>query len=247
MKEMKAMLYRSHRGGVYYTPENTMAAFRDAIKAGFDQIETDPCCTKDGVVVLMHDRTINRTCRNADGSEIVGEIRPEEMTYEELMQYDAGICKGEAFRGEKIPRLDELIALAEGTGVHIALDKKIATSNMEPLFAVVEKYNTPVSFSCADTERIRTVQARFPDAHIDYDGETTEEKLREVCALVKPENLIVWMYLDKPNFAWLVDRMKVSPENCARTKKFARLGIANVNNAYDVREALSYDPYIVEV
>ena len=86
------MLYRSHRGGVYYTPENTMHAFAYALRAGYDFIETDPQLTRDGVVVLMHDNTINRTCRNADGSQIEKSVVVSEITYDELMQYDAGIA-----------------------------------------------------------------------------------------------------------------------------------------------------------
>ncbi len=64
------MLYRSHRGCLYYAPENTLPAFKIALELGFDYIETDPQLTEDGVVVLMHDDSINRTCRNADGSPI---------------------------------------------------------------------------------------------------------------------------------------------------------------------------------
>ena len=241
------MLYRSHRGGVYYTPENTVPAFRDALAQKFDCIETDPTFTKDGVIVLIHDPTLNRTCRNADGSELPEKIFVEDLTYEELMTYDAGIFKGEEFRGTRVPRLDELLALAEGTDTVIALDKKIGTDRIDELFDVVARYKTKVSFSCKDTERIRVVLDRFPDAIIDYDGNTTEEDLKAVCDLVPYEQLIVWLYLDKPNFAWLTDRYKASPENCERVKKYARLGVANTINAYDTLEAIKYDPYMVEV
>lgn len=241
------MLFRSHRGCLYYAPENTLPAFKMALDLNFDHIETDPQLTKDGVVVLMHDKAINRTCRNADGTEITEKIYPPEHTYEELRKYDAGIAKGEEFRGTKIPTLDELLELCEGKNVVVCVDKKIPTDNMTPLFDAVARHNVKVSFSCADIKRIKTVQARFPDALITYDGETTDEILDEVCALVKPENLIVWMYLDKPNFAWLVDRAKCSKENCERTKRHARLGIANVSNPYDLMEAFSYEPYMIEM
>lgn len=241
------MIYRSHRGGVYYTPENTMAAFKDAMKEQFEQIETDPCYTKDGVIILIHDKFINRTCRNADGSEIEECISHLDLTYDELMKYDAGIYNGEQFKGEKIPRLEELLALAEGTDTVIALDKKIPTDNMDPLFDLVEKYNTKVSFSCADIERIQVIQKRFPDALICYDGIATAEAIEEVLQYVKPENLEVWMYIDRPNFAFLDERRKVSKEKAAVVKKYAKLGIGNVCNPYDTREALSYEPDILEV
>lgn len=244
---LQKIQYRSHRGGVYYTPENTMPAFRDALQKGFAQIETDPNFTRDGVVVLLHDNTLNRTCRMPDGSPIRTPVRLRDITYEELMTYDAGIAKGEEFRGTKIPRLDELLAAAEGTDTVIALDKKIGEEHLDMLFSVVEKYTTKVSFSCKDIQRIRAIQARFPDARIDYDGNTTEEDLQEVLRWVHPDRLHVWLYMDKPNFAWLTDRVKASPAHCARVKKYARLGLANINNPYDMQEALLYEPDVIEV
>ena len=241
------MKYRSHRGGVYYTPENTMHGFLRAIEEGFACVETDPCLTKDGVIILLHDRTINRTLRNADGSEIKEQIPYTELTYEEILQYDAGIAMGEQFKGTKVPTLDELLSAYEGKGVQVALDKKIGLDKINALFDVVARHNVPCSFSCADVERIKTVLARFPDALIDYDGVNTEEALMEVASLVKPQNLTVWIYLDKPNFAWLTDRDKASKEVCERVKRYARLGLANVNNAYDVKEALEFCPDVLEV
>jgi glycerophosphoryl diester phosphodiesterase len=163
------------------------------------------------------------------------------------MQYDAGIAFGEEFKGTKIPTLDELLEAAEGRNVIIALDKKIKTDNMKPLFDTVARHNVRVTFSCADMKRIKTVLERFPDAYIDYDGEATDEKLEEVCSVVKPENLMVWMYLDKPNFIWLESTRKCSPEKCERTKRHARLGVANVCNPYDLKEAMEFEPDCVEM
>ena len=242
------MLYRSHRGGVYYTPENTMPAFLDALEKGFDYIETDPVYTKDGKIVLFHDyASIKRLLRHADGSEIKETIAIGDLTYDELMQFDAGIRMGEEWKGVKVPLLEELLKAAEGSNTIIALDKKIGDHEMEPLFDLVEKYNVKTCFSVKDIERIKVIQARFPDAMIDYDGQTTEEDLKRVTDIVKPENLLVWLYMDKPNFASLTDRYKASEENCERVKKYARLGLANINNPYDMAEALSYEPDVIEI
>ena len=241
------MLYRSHRGGVYDTPENTLPAFRYALQAGYDYIETDPQLTKDGVVVLMHDATINRTCRHNDGSVITEPVRVRDLTYEELLHYDAGILLGEQFRETRIPRLDELLQLAEERDVFIALDKKIRTDEIDVMLDVVMQYRTKVCFSTSDTTRIRKIQQRIPDAMFDYDVNLEDEALEEVCRLVKPENLLVWMYLDKPNFAWLVQKAKTSPENVARVKKYARIGIGNICTPTDVMEALSFEPDVIEL
>ena len=241
------MIFRSHRGGVYYTPENTMPAFRAALDSKFEQIETDPQYTKDGVIVLMHDSTINRTCRNKDGTVIEKPLRVCDMTYDDLLNYDAGIHKGIRFKGTRVPRLEELLELLNDTDVLLDLDKKITADEIDPLLDLVKRYNVNVEFSCADTARIQKILSVLPDARINYDGKNTEEDLRKIAALVPRERLSVWVYLDKPNFAWLTDRDKASPEVCARVRKYAALGIANVNCAEDVREAMLLGADIIEV
>lgn len=241
------MKFCSHRGGMFYTPENTMPAFLDALEKGFEIIETDPCYTKDGMIVLMHDKTINRTCVNPDGSPIEKPMVVEECTYEELLNYDAGLRKGEKFKGTKIPLLAELLAAAEGRDVIISLDKRIGTDEIEPLFDVVARYNTKVCFSTKDMERIEKVLSRFPDAFINYDGPATEEMLKVVTARVKPERLFVWMYMDRPNFSFLEPTRKASAERCALVKRYARLGIGNIINPSDVYEAIKFEPDVVEI
>ena len=241
------MLYRSHRGGVYYTPENTMPAFKYALKAGYDFIETDPQLTRDGVVVLIHDKTINRVCRNADGSRIAEPIKVSDVTYAELMQYDAGIALDEKFKGTRIPRLDELLTLVQGHDVALSLDKKIPTDKIDAMLDVVAKFDVKIHFSTCDTQRIRKIQERFPDACFDYDINLEDEALAEVCRLVKPENLLIWMYMDKPNFSWLVQKAKVSAENIARVKRYGRVGIGNVNNPIDMLEAEAFCPDVLEI
>lgn len=240
------MLHRSHRGGVYDTPENTMPAFLNALQLGYDMIETDPRITKDGVVVLMHDPTLNRTCRNPDGSRIENPLAVSDLTYEELLQYDAGIAHSEAFRGTRVPRLDELLKAAQSYNVSIALDKTVPTERLDEMLDVVLQYKTKVTFSTSNMERIQKIQARIPDAAFDFDVNLEDEMLQKVCRSVCPENLMVWMYLDKPNYTWLVQKAKVSPENYARVKAYARVGIANIHTPTDVREALGYCPDAIE-
>ena len=236
---MNRMHFRAHRGHGA-CPENTMPAFRLAFEDGFECIETDPQLTKDGVIVLMHDDTINRTCRNRDGSVITREVPVAGSTYEELLAFDAGIAFGEKFRGTPIPRLEDLLKLLDGSDVVLDLDKKIPTDNLDPLLERVSRYNVRVEFSCGDAARIRKILSWRPDALINYDGHTTDAILSGLCALVPHGQLTVWMYYDNPHFAWLTDRYKASPENCARVKKYARLGIANIRNTYEMRDAIRW-------
>lgn len=95
----------AHRGIRASYPENTIQAFKAAIDAGVDQIETDIRCSKDGVLVLIHDKTVDRTT-NSTGLV-------SEKTLSELSQLDAGSYKGDEFAGCKIPTLRELMELVK--------------------------------------------------------------------------------------------------------------------------------------
>ncbi len=91
----------AHRGAMATHPENTLAAFREAIRHGAHMIEFDVRLTRDNELVLMHDATVDRT---TDGEGAVAE-----MTFAEIRALDAGGWKGEAFRGEKVPALREAL------------------------------------------------------------------------------------------------------------------------------------------
>lgn len=91
----------AHRGWCEKYPENTMIAFQKAAELGVDQIEMDIRVTKDGELVVIHDETVDRTTNGT------GKVR--DYTLEELRKLDAGIKKGEAFAGAKIPTLIEFL------------------------------------------------------------------------------------------------------------------------------------------
>ncbi len=101
----KYMRVAAHRGFSEKYPENTMEAFRAALEAGVDEIETDVRTTADGELVLIHDETVDRT---TDGTGKVCE-----MTLAELKQLDAGVKKSAEFAGAKIPTLRELFELVK--------------------------------------------------------------------------------------------------------------------------------------
>lgn len=113
---MKDLEVIAHRGFSAVAPENTMVAFRQAAEAGADGIELDVHLTKDGEVVVIHDYTVKRT---TDGT---GWVR--ELTLEELRRLDAGSWFGEAFRGEKIPTLDEVLRWVADRDLSINIELK---------------------------------------------------------------------------------------------------------------------------
>ncbi|WP_313127417.1 glycerophosphodiester phosphodiesterase [Proteiniclasticum ruminis] len=107
----------AHRGNSSVYPENTMAAFRSALSVGAEGIETDVHLTKDGILVITHDEEISRV---SDGK---GQVK--DMTLEELQRYDFGSWKGDAYKGEKIPTLKELLDLLKDTDLMLNIEIKM--------------------------------------------------------------------------------------------------------------------------
>ncbi len=93
----------AYRGASNTHPENTRAAFREAIRLGAQMIEMDVCFTKDRQLILMHDVTVDRT---TNGSGTVSEL-----TLEEIKRLDAGGWKSGQFEGEKVPTLKEVLQI----------------------------------------------------------------------------------------------------------------------------------------
>jgi len=114
-----------HRGLVQAAPENTLAAFRAclSLRVGF---EFDVRRTKDGQLVVLHDPTVDRT---TDGKSALAEL-----TYDELRRLDAGAWFDSAFRGERVPRVDEffeLLAAHASAATLIAVDLKETGNGIE--------------------------------------------------------------------------------------------------------------------
>jgi glycerophosphoryl diester phosphodiesterase len=104
------MLRIAHRGASGYAPENTLAAFEKALGMGVDEIEFDVQLSKDGAVVVIHDKFINRT---TNGKGLVAN-----KSLIELNELDAG-------KGEKIPTLQEVLDLVnKKVSVNIELKGK---------------------------------------------------------------------------------------------------------------------------
>jgi glycerophosphoryl diester phosphodiesterase len=110
-----------HRGASALAPENTLAAFRRAIEDNADGIEFDVRLAKDGVAVVIHDATLERT----------GSVRSRvsQTTAAELQKIDVGSWFGSkessrSFAGEKVPTLQQLFDLYSGNNGLLYLEMK---------------------------------------------------------------------------------------------------------------------------
>jgi glycerophosphoryl diester phosphodiesterase len=105
----------AHRGGSAYRPENTLAAFRNAIALKAHWFELDCTLTKDGEVVVIHDDTLARTTGGVPGAV-------HDYTLAELKRYDVGSWFDPKYAAERFPSLGESLDLAAGKiGVYIEI------------------------------------------------------------------------------------------------------------------------------
>ena len=112
---MTRPLLLGHRGAKARAPENTRASLRQAIADGADGFEFDVRATGDGVCVLLHDATLDRTT-NGDGALA-------DVTYDAVGRLDAGSSFAPEFAGEPVPTLAEVLDEHLGA-VRIALEMK---------------------------------------------------------------------------------------------------------------------------
>jgi glycerophosphoryl diester phosphodiesterase len=118
----------AHRGASFEAPENTLAALRRAWELGAESSEIDVRVSADGVPVLMHDETTART------TGVDRAVR--DQTLAELRGLDAGAWKGDAYRGEPVPTLEEALATVPA-GRMLFVEIKTGAAEVEPIAAAI--------------------------------------------------------------------------------------------------------------
>ncbi len=96
----------AHRGDSGSAPENTLASFKKAVDKGVDGVEFDVHLTADGVPIVIHDETVNRTTKS--------EGRVAELSLKEATKMDAGSHYSSEFSHEKIPSLKDVLEIVSG-------------------------------------------------------------------------------------------------------------------------------------
>ena len=120
------VLVAAHRAAHIEDPENSIPAILKAIELGVDIVELDVKVSKDGVPVLMHDGTIDRTT--------TGSGKPSDYTYEELKQFRL-IHEGKT-TDQLIPTFDEALKLIKGK---IMVDIDLKTDQLDPIIEDIRK------------------------------------------------------------------------------------------------------------
>lgn len=121
----------AHRGDSKHAPENTLAAIKLAVENEADIVEIDVRQTKDGELILMHDENLKRT---TGVNKKVGEL-----TLSEIKEIDIGSYFSEAYAGERIPTLDEVLTYAVEEDIFLNIEIKTASTDGDIVKAVIDK------------------------------------------------------------------------------------------------------------
>jgi glycerophosphoryl diester phosphodiesterase len=201
----------AHRGGRALRPENTLQSFANALTMGVDTLELDMGVTKDGVIVVSHERGLNPDlARGPNGLYVPKGIPYVKLSLSEVKTYDVGqIRPGSDYAARfpdqlsmpaKIPTLAEVFALVRRSGdphVRLNIETKIDPNHPEEspdpqhfVSAVLnllsrEKFADRVLIESFDWRTLQLVQKQAPTIATVY---LTQQE--------QPEENI---YLDKPS------------------------------------------------
>lgn len=117
----------SKEGSDYFIPENSLTGIQMAALMGYEGIECDVKYTKDKVMVVMHDATINKSMRNADYTEISSDVKVADLTFDELRNNYVLESTEPAFRLQ-CPTLEEMLLECKRCGMRPMLHSSIYES-----------------------------------------------------------------------------------------------------------------------
>jgi glycerophosphoryl diester phosphodiesterase len=185
----------AHRGGRALFPENTLVSFANALSMGVDTLELDIGVTRDGAVVISHERGLNPDlARGADGKYVAAPGIPfVQLSLDDVKQFEGQLRFGSTYAaqfpdqhavpGTKIPTLKELIDLVRRSGdkeVRLNIETKIdpnhpgESPSPERFVAVLldllraEKFEDRVMVQSFDWRTLQLVQKLAPEISTVY-------------------------------------------------------------------------------
>lgn len=148
-KKGKEVLVVAHRGDWRYAPENSIAAIENSIKMGVDVVELDIQKTKDGHLILMHDKTLDRTT--------TGKGKVEEWTLDSIKTLK--LRNGIAIKTiHNVPTLEEALLVAKGK-IMINIDKGYEV--FDEVYALLEKTGTTDHIIMKGSAPVQKVKQQF--------------------------------------------------------------------------------------
>ena len=194
MKTINRLGYRENGGN-----ENTMFAFKEAVKKGYNILLCDVRFTSDNIGVSLHDSTINRTARNVDGSIINNTINIKDITLQQANQYDYGISGGVSEVG--IVTIEMLVKFCKMTNCELYLEYKDGSfSQYDELFEMINRYgmlsNTTLT---AGLNVLQRYGAKYPELRLGLNSSYSEENIMELTKLITDKNEVFLFGWDSDN------------------------------------------------
>lgn len=183
----------AHRGTAVsgIAPENSLDAYMLSARAGYTIVETDVLKTADSQYVIMHDDTINRTCRNAaDYSVIADSVAVLSTTLADLRANYVLAADNPKHR-RKIPKLAEFLAVCRDTGLHPIIELKNTSFTQADVAAIVNmaaEYLGVKGFSvtCFNLSLLDYVRTLYADVPLYYIYSTLDEAAIDHMVAMKP-------------------------------------------------------------
>lgn len=157
LRERQLALVAAHRGQPDQSAaENAMSSFRASLAAGVPFLEIDVATTRDGVLVLMHDDTLDRT---TTGSGAVTERTWAELQAVRIKRPDGAVLE------DRVPRLDDVLRWGRTAGAWFELDVKKTTRFADVVAAVraarMEERVVVVTYTLADAKTVHALDPRL--------------------------------------------------------------------------------------
>lgn len=237
---------QGHRGARGHLPENTLPAFRLALEMGVDTLELDAGITRDGVVVVHHDRRLNPDVARKDGKWVESPPTLWSLTFKELQEYDVGRLRpGSEYAkrfphqkpmdGTRVPQLHHVFSLSKT--VKFNIETKISPEHPDETLA-------PEPFARALIAEIRKAGAARRTTIQSFDFRTLKVVEREA-----PEIATVYLTHGKDSVpakvreagarTWSPDFRDLNPETVAAARKLGlRLVPWTVNEPADIARVI---------
>lgn len=196
----------SHRADWRNAPENSLQAIKNCIAMGVDMVEVDLNKTKDGHLILMHDRTLNRTT--------TGKGKPEEYTLEEIKQFYLKGGHGQKTR-HKIPTFEETMELCKGK-IMVNIDK--GYEYFKDAYEILEKTGTvdqcimksdhPYEKVVEENGELLKKMVFMPVVHLNKEG--AEKIIDDYIKYLKPKAFELVFKEENPDVLRLIKKVKDS-------------------------------------
>ncbi len=181
----------AHRGLKSKFPENSMIAFREALKSGAQMIEFDVMFSSDRKIIVLHDETLDRTTSGKGNANL--------LSLKQIKELDAGSWFHEKFKDERVPTLEEVLKLSNDNVCFNIEIKEEAFEERNPLDSIenqvvnlVKKFNLEkkIVISSCEQKILERISKKYPDIIL---GLVSYEVLtQDVVKKIKDLNFFSW-------------------------------------------------------